>query len=292
MNWRIKCLALQLLRVAPGGGRAHRALQRHVTGRYFLNLTEGDLDVHASHVANYRRLGRPGRALEFGAGGHLLTALMLSAAGAREILALDIERLATVERVNHVIRQLAQLRLPGQWTEVTDLGEDLARRHRIRYLAPADCRATGLPEGSVDFVYSTSTLEHITEPDIVAILRECVRVSSSDALFSFSIDYRDHYAGFDRSITPYNFYRYSDRQWSKYSPPQHFQNRLRHCDYVRLFDVLGVETVSAARHSRGRADELADIPLSCRFRRYPLDDLLTHDGRFLLAAHRRRAIDS
>ena len=270
----------------------HRALQRHVTGRYLLNLAAGDLDVHESHVANYRRLGRPGRALEFGAGGHLLSALMLSAAGAREVLAVDIERLATVERVNHVIRHLARLRVPGHWTEVTDLGEDLARRHRIRYLAPADCRATSLPEGSVDFVCSTSTLEHITEPDIAAILRECVRLSSPVALFSFSIDYRDHYAGFDRSITPYNFYRYDDRQWSKYSPPQHHQNRLRHCDYERLFGALGLETIAAERHSRGQPGALADIPLSSRFRRYALDDLLTHDGRFLLAPWRRGAGDS
>ena len=39
--------------------------------------------------------------------------------------------------------------------------EELEARFGIRYLAPRDARATALPAGSVDFVSSTSTLEHV-----------------------------------------------------------------------------------------------------------------------------------
>lgn len=287
MDWRIKCLALQLMRGLPAGGSLHRTLQRRVTGRYLLDLVDADLDVHRNHVANYRQLGGAGRAMEFGAGGHLLTPLLLSAAGAQEIFALDIERLATVERVNHVIRGLRRLGVPGEWGEVTDLGDDLARRYRIRYAAPADARATGFAAGSVDFVCSTSTLEHVGEDDIGRILRECVRVASPRAVFSFSIDYKDHYAGFDRSITRSNFYRYSDLQWSVFNPPRHFQNRLRHCDFENLFAALGLGVLKAERWTRGKPEELANLRLSPRFQHYSADDLLTHSGRFVLAAHAR-----
>lgn len=283
MDWRIKCLALRILDVLPRGGDAHRALQKRVTGRYLLTISDKSLDVHRSHVANYLRLGSPGRALEFGAGAHLLTALMLSAAGAEEVSAFDIERLATPDRVNHVIRRLRDLQIPGRWSEVADLGDDLRRRYRISYRAPADARATALPAGSVDFFYSTSTLEHIREPDIASIVQECVRIGSPRALMSFAIDYKDHYAGFDRSLSRFNFYRYSDPQWAKYNPSNHYQNRLRHCDYLRLFGSLGISVLEGIRHDRRDPGEIAGLQLAERFRRYETDDLLTGSGRFLLA---------
>jgi SAM-dependent methyltransferase len=283
MDWRLKCLTFHVLGAFPGGARIHRALQRHVTGRYLLNIPSGSLGVHRNHVANYQRLGHAGRALEFGAGPHLLTALMLSAAGAREIFAIDIERLATPERVNHVIRRLRELQVTGDWIEVRNLDDDLLQKYRIRYLAPGDARSTGLEDGSIDFFYSTSTLEHISEPDIAAILRECARVASPQALMSFAIGYWDHYSRFDRSISRSNFYRYSDRQWAKYNPPHHFQNRLRHSDFERLFADLGLRVISARRQDRGDSREIDGLRLADRFRRYSRDDLLTHNGHFLLS---------
>jgi hypothetical protein len=282
MDWRIKCLAFHVLGHVPGGQAVHRTLQRRVTGRYLKSIPDASLGVHRNHVANYLRLGRPGRAMEFGAGPHLLTALMLSAAGATEIVAIDIERLAAVERVNHVIRRLKELQVAGDWVEVRDLDRDLERYYRIRYLAPADARASGLPDASVDFFYSTSTLEHISEPDIGAILRECVRAGSPTALMSFAIGYWDHYSRADRSITRSNFYRYDDRQWSKYNPPHHYQNRLRHGDFERLFSSLGLPILAADRVDRAHPDELASLPVAAQFRRYSQDDLLTYNGHFLL----------
>jgi SAM-dependent methyltransferase len=284
MDWRIKCVACHILGAMPGGGSAHRALQRYVTGRHLLNISRNGLVVHRYHVENYQRLGIPGRALEFGAGPNLLSALMMSAAGASEVIAIDLARLATVERVNHVVRQLRQLQVPGQWAEVTDLGRDLEQRYRIRYLAPADARATGLPADSTDFIYSTSTLEHVDARDIASILRECRRVATRNGLISLAIDYKDHYAGFDRKISKANFYRYNDRQWAKYNPRYHFQNRLRHCDYERMFAELGLPIIAGSRHERGQADELQRVRLAPRFLRYAPEDLLTFNGRFLLAA--------
>ena len=78
-----------------------------------------------------------GRALEFGSGSNLLTPLLLSAPGATEVLAYDVERLASVEQVNHVIRQLRG-RVHGEWPEIAAL-DDLQRFYRISYRPQGTC---------------------------------------------------------------------------------------------------------------------------------------------------------
>jgi hypothetical protein len=277
MDWRLKCLAHYLAEYLPRA--VERALRRRISGRYLFNLTDEEFAAYCYHVENFRRLPKPGRVLEFGAGSNLLSALMLSAAGAPEVFTYDLSRLATVERVNHVIRQLRS-RLPGDWPEIADLDQDLTRHYRIRYRAPGDARYTGLPAGSVDFFCSTSTLEHIPAPEIVRILAECRRVASKQALFSFIIDYHDHYATADAKITRVNFYRYSEAVWRIFNPSGHFQNRLRHSDYEQLFRGLGLSVLE----NRSVVPPIAVTRIHKRFQRYSQDDLMALNGFFVLRA--------
>jgi hypothetical protein len=202
MDWRVKCIGFHVLRGAPRC--LYSALQRRITRRYFYTFTDAEFAVYNYHVENFRRLPQPARALEFGAGSHLLTALLLSAAGAREVFAYDIKPIATVEQVNHVIRQLRERALPGEWREIENLG-DLVPCYRIRYCAPGDAGNTGLPARSIDFFCSTSTLEHIAIADIERILAECTRIATPHAVWSHIIDYHDHYASADPSITRFKF---------------------------------------------------------------------------------------
>jgi hypothetical protein len=290
MNWKLKAFAMHFLAHAPGSLAIHRWLQRNVTGRYLDHLSNEFLAAYNYHVANFLRLPAPEQscALEFGVGRNLLTPLLLSAAGAREIFACDIERLATVEHINQVIRQLQNLAVPspGQtWREIDNLEPDLKRYYRINYLAPVDARHMALAARSIDFFCSTSTLEHIPRADIVSILTECRRLCSSSALMSFIIDYHDHYATFDRAITRFNFYRYSESTWKLFNPPNHFQNRLRHSDYEAIFESCGLLAVE--KRTVVPSDdqkELQEIQLSGEFKRYSTVDLAALNGFFLLKA--------
>ncbi len=279
MNWRLKCFALRALDVIPAGDTLHAWLQRHVTGRYFRRFTDGNLNAHLYHVENYRKLGRPGTALEFGAGGSLSAALLLSAAGAR-VFTFDISRLAAVERINYMIGKYRERGLEGDWPDINSL-DDLERLYNIHYMAPADVRATGLPPGSVDYFYSMSCLEHIPTEDIRKILAELRRIASPEALFGFGIGYYDHYATADKSISKCNFYRYSDRQWKRWNPPRHYHNRLRHGDFERLFkdfELLDNERILAPE------GVLDGIRIDPKFSDYSRQDLLTVSGRFLMRA--------
>jgi SAM-dependent methyltransferase len=196
----------------------------------------------------------------------------------------DIRPSARVELVNDTIASLERLRpeleqqagreLRPLGDPIADLGE-LEQRLGIRYLAPCDARDTGLPEGSVDFVSSTDTCEHIPGDDLALIFLECHRLLRPGGAFSCRIDLQDHYAYFDRSLSRYNFLRYSDRTWSVVNSPLHYQNRLRSPDYLRLVRDAGFELVverPSGPSDDGRA-ELRSLPLAERFRGYSEDDL-------------------
>ena len=278
MDWRIKCLALHALRYAPYS--AHAFLQRKVTGRYYFDLKDEEFRAYNFHVDNFRRLPAGSRVIEFGAGSNLLVPLMLSAAGATEIFTYDVQRIATVDQVNHVIRQL-NTRIPGDWQDIADLDQDLLRKYCIRYSAPGDARYTGLPKQSVDFFCSTSTLEHIPPLEIASILSECRRIATPNALFSFVIDYHDHYATADPRISRFNFYRYSERAWRWFNPSNHYQNRLRHSDYIDIFKTHLLDTMVGRCVSVSNS-EIEGLPLSSRFQGYSTDDLVSLNGLFLL----------
>lgn len=271
MDWRLKCVALYAFASAPW---LYRAVQR-ATGSAFLAVTDTHFRLHQRHADLYQRV-HPGRALEFGGGRHFLSPLLLSHAGATEVLVYDLERLSSPALVNHTIRQLRG-RLPGRWPEVSGF-DDLALKYRIRYLAPADARDTGLPDASVDFVCSTSTLEHIPPDDIRRILGECVRVTRRGAVLSHVVDYQDHYSYADKSLSPFNFYRFSEKAWRWLNPPNHFQNRLRHSDYERMFGELPLMTVDVLSR---RSNEIG-VPLAAAFKRYESVDLSTCSAYFVL----------
>lgn len=286
MDWRIKCLAFHLIEALPGGDALYRAAQRHVTKRYFRTLRPDAVtdpeSSHQFHVRNYLRLGRPGIALEFGAGGSLSTALMLSGVGAT-VYAYDIEQLANPEKVNHMIRNLREIGAQGSWSEINSLDE-LETKYRIHYYAPGDVRDTKLPSGSVDYIYSMSCLEHIPPDDIADILSECKRIASDEALLSFWICYFDHYATADKTISRCNFYQFSDDAWRFWNPKRHYQNRLRHCDFENLFAEF--EMVSNERILCD-SSALDGIKIDSKFAHYSREDLLTVMGKFLLRCCRQ-----
>jgi SAM-dependent methyltransferase len=290
LDWRVKCLGFKLIETLPFGRPLYRLLQKRVTGRYLPKVSEASLKSYGLHVDQFKALKNPRVAMEFGAGRGLITALMLGQAGAHRVYAFDLERLASPEQVNAVISQLGR-RVPGGMPPIDDL-DQLSETYGIEYRAPGDARATGLPEGSVDYIYSSATLEHIPEPEIRQILREAKRVLSPDGRLCFTIDYHDHYASADPGIGYFNFYRFGAREWRRYNPDMHYQNRMRHSDFIRLFEEEGL----AILEQRPIFDTWTDrdyerVPLHPEFAHYSVEDLKTSNGFFLLAPRRGEAED-
>jgi SAM-dependent methyltransferase len=284
MRWLAKAALQRSLGALPQGEQLNYVFQRRV----LRSLPAGDAAVRQKlararlHVDAYREHG-PGTPLEdacfyeFGAGWDLAIPLAYAMLGVGRQVLVDIRPSARVELVNDSIASLERARdesLRPLGGPISQLGE-LETRFGIRYLAPCDARDTGLPEGSVDFVSSTDTCEHIPGDDLALIFRECRRLLRPDGAFSCRIDLQDHYAYFDRSLSRYNFLRFSDRTWSVVNSPLHHQNRLRSPDYLLLVRDAGLKLVverPSGPSDEGRA-ELRSLPLAERFRAYSEDDL-------------------
>jgi SAM-dependent methyltransferase len=280
MRWVAKAFLQKSLSALPQAERANYLLQRHVT-RSLPGPEAGfrrRFQRAARHVEAYAAHGpeRPlGEAVfyEFGAGWDLAVPLSFWTLGVEGQVLVDLRPNVRLDLVNTSIERLGRLaterglRSPGG--PITSL-EELEPRFGIRYLAPVAAQATGLPTGSVDFVTSTSTLEHIPEDDLVPLLAECRRLLRPDGAVSSRIDLSDHFSHFDHSLSPYNFRRYSDRRWAMVNSELLHQNRLRRSDYVSALERAGLTVVA---ETPWRSNVALPTDLDPRFRDYYPEDL-------------------
>jgi SAM-dependent methyltransferase len=289
--WIAKAVGAKALGVLPGSDSLHYRLQRHVTRSLPTSrrVFRRQRARAVAHVEAYLQHG-PERPLaeavfyEFGAGWDLTIPLVYRALGVERQVLVDIRPNVRLELVNHTLRRLrkgrAALRRVAR-RPVRGLGPplgssaELEPRFGIRYLAPCDARATGLPSASVDFVSSTSTLEHIPEPDIVPILAECRRLLRPDGVLSARIDLRDHFSYADSRLSPYSFLRYSPRAWRLLNSRLLYQNRLRLTNHLRLIETAGFELVAvdADQPCERAQEELRSVPIADAFRGYSREDL-------------------
>ena len=299
MDWRLKALIQQMLSRVPRGERVNHVFQRYIT-RSLPTGDAGCVTIVAQAGEHVRTVARHSRHpvgdavfYEFGAGWDLMIPLAYYGLGVNRQILVDVRPLLRPELVNATIAQFARLapqlgltRLPSQripYDRPTAL-ELLRECYGIEYRAPSDARATGIPPAAVDYITSTNTLEHVPQDDVVRILAECRRILADDGVMSFRIDYQDHFAYFDRRISVYNFLRYSERAWTWYNPALHYQNRLRHSDYLRTIDATGFEVLEEHRTDATEADRalLRTLPVDRRFRHYAPPDLGVRDALLVL----------
>jgi SAM-dependent methyltransferase len=282
----------KVLSAFPHPERVNYVLQRHVTRK----LPTGEerlrrkFDRGIKHAEAYERHG-PARPLslatfyEFGAGWDLSIPLTYWMLGANTQLLLDVRPNLRLELVNVNLERLARLapeferkfERPLRRPDPKPLHslDGLEERFGIRYQAPSDARRTDFQSGSVDFVSSTATLEHIPPEDVVPLLRECRRLLRPDGILSALIDLSDHFSQIDSSISRYNFLRYSDRAWGLINSSLQHQNRMRHPDYRAALSEAGFEIVWEKSLTAGKEqlDALRELDLAERFRVYPFDEL-------------------
>jgi ubiquinone/menaquinone biosynthesis C-methylase UbiE len=143
-----------------------------------------------------------------------------------------------------------------------------------------DASHTVFPSGQFDLIHSNNTLEHIPAEILGDILVEMKRIGKADGLHSHFVDMSDHFAHMDRTITPYNFLRFSKRQWRLINNRLQYMNRLRLQDYRSLFQQAGYTLL----HQQLRADTpelLDDIHVHPDFAVHSKDDLRVTHAHFV-----------
>ena len=102
---------------------------------------------------------------------------------------------------------------------------------------------------------------------------------------SFIIDYCDHYSYFDKSISVYNFLRYPALVWKLFNSSLHYQNRLRHRDYLNLIKSAGFEISEESIGEPVKDDigKMKNIPLAEVFKkRYKPNELIPQCSHLIL----------
>jgi cyclopropane fatty-acyl-phospholipid synthase-like methyltransferase len=217
--------------------------------------------------------------LEIGAGRDLATAVALRMLGAKHITCVDISRLARPALIQHAAQHIANAlhvaapKLKG-WDDIEEFG--------ITYIAPSSLQNVRIEPRSIDIFYSVDTLEHVPSQALKSILSYSKGLLNENGKMVHFIDYTDHYAR-GNSISRFNFLQYSDEQWKRHNSSFQYVNRLRHSEYVEIFEDAGlrldhVET-DQGQDSHGIAQQLAP-----QFQKFELEDLFTLRSRIVASA--------
>lgn len=297
MNFKYKCLIQSVFSVLPKGELLNYIFQKKISKTLPPNddVFIEKVETAYSHYINFKKynelINTHGKYYEFGAGWTLTIPLTMTLLGF-EVYCIDIRKLIIPQLINDSLNKfcLNKNRLPFIFEKnVTPVNnneilKELNKQYKLNYIAPKDARETGFKKNSFDFISSSATLEHIPKNDILSILKECYRILSPGGVLSMTIDYKDHWAYFDKEVSIYNFLKYSDKQWKKYNPSLHYQNRLRHSDYLELISQTEFKILKVLPQLPINKEkiELETLSLSNKFKKYNIDDLAIKGSEIVL----------
>lgn len=214
-------------------------LQKHVSKRSAINR-QLNLDNWNRHLEVIKTVSCGRTVFEFGAGKSLIQNLYLAPYVDSQIV-VDLNRMIDLNLVDAARCKLDDITDNDYKIPITS-AQDL-NSYGIKYEAPFDATSTDFESGYIDICISTNTLEHIPPYSIKCIFVEIHRILKSEGFISVIVDYSDHYSHTDTTISPLNFLHFSDEEWQKYNHNCHFQNRMRHYDYITLFGECGFKIV-------------------------------------------------
>ncbi len=298
MNYKYKCLLQRIFSNIPKGELVNYFFQKYITKSFpprndeFLKKVNVAFQ-HYKNFVDYNQLkSKTHKYYEFGAGWSLTIPISMTFLDF-DVFCIDIRKLIITELINDCIEkfEVNENKLPFKLPKEEDrkiVNENiliyLRDRYRLNYDAPVDARNTGFEDNSFDFISSTVTLEHIPKDDILLILRECYRILNVGGIVSMTIDYEDHWSYFDRSISIYNFLKFSSKKWEKFNPALHYQNRLRHSDYIKIISQTGFNVIKELPRMPADNDKkiLKTISLAEEFKNYDFNDLAIKGSEIVL----------
>lgn len=238
INWKLKSYLFKCIEVFS----LHNFLyfiQKNITRRAKVRITELN-ENWITHKKNIEPL-KEASVLEFGAGKSLQQNIYLSYYIKNQTV-IDLFPMLDTKLATEASIQISKI-CPFIQAHHLENIEDLHRHYRIKYMAPVDLENSPFADNTFDACISTNTLEHIPLENIINIFSELKRIVRSQGLISAVIDYSDHYSHTDRRIGRLNYLKFSHEKFKKYNHTIHYQNRLRHYDYLKIFKNLNYEVV-------------------------------------------------
>ena len=232
--WKCKSFFFSILSYIPFGEKLLRLLQLRPFGRS-RKKTESINPIWIEHkkvLDSY--CSKPISIIEFGAGNSLGQNLYFSNPLTEQYL-YDLHPMFNAKLSDLTAFYLSSIGILNY--KKIKCQNDL-KHYNIKYYAPFDVLDCHLND-YFDYSSSTNTLEHIPKNDLKLIFIKLHKLIKTGGIISLQVDYSDHYSHTDKKIHPLNFLKYNKSDWRKYNHRLHYQNRLRHSDYCKIFEDSG-----------------------------------------------------
>ena len=262
MYWKFKAIFQNAVSLLPSTASyaTYYWIQRHFGGFRQINY----MNKLLAGIETWKKIREMGCEpsekifLEIGTGRMPLVPLAYWLMGAKKIITIDLNPYLKGELIRESLIYISEHK-----EEIHDVFGSLLEKERLEhllafsrnpnfstrefldlcqtvYFAPGNAASTGLASLSIDFYTSYTVFEHIMPKVLKQILEEGNRLVRSNGMFIHKIDYSDHFAHSDEKISAINFLKYSDDDWNRYAGNRYaYTNRLRHDDYISLFQSVG-----------------------------------------------------
>ena len=238
---------------------------RTVKRKFFPNRVRVETLLVSQGLKQIRMLKRVGLdpagkdILEIGTGWAPAIPLLFSLAGSRSTTFVDTQRLMdhnsflqTCEELKKHLEIISkELSIPkekiaGFLNLLTKSTFDRSFNHlNYEYLAPYDLIHKPIKNRSFDIIISRAVFEHIPPGRLRVLTQLLFDLLKKGGAMCHIIDNSDHWEHKDKRINRVNFLKYSKQSFAVFSKlnPLDYQNRLRHSQYIRLFETSGFDIV-------------------------------------------------
>jgi hypothetical protein len=263
MNWRTKAFIQNAISKLPSklSYAAYYRMQRRFGGLREVNpTTRLQAGVEVVNRIEAQGLSVEGKTFfEVGTGRMVALPMALSLCGAKEVITVDLnpylQHTLVSEQAQYMKGHCDEIRtLFGAHTAKPEFEDklkaifetglsdvpELLERLGIRYLAPADATTLNLST-PVDYHVSFTVLEHVPPTSLKAIFVQGLKQLSDGGLFIHHIDFADHFARTDSSITTVNFLQFTEKEWLRFAGNRYmYHNRLRVDEFREVIEDSGL----------------------------------------------------
>jgi hypothetical protein len=269
MDWKLKAKLQNVISTLPANfsNSVYYWMQRNFGGlRKFSPVSR-----LAAGIETWKRIQSKGRSpfgkvfLEIGTGRVPLVPIAYFLMGAEKTISIDLnfylkeeliaeQLIYMYENQEEILNLFGSLIVMKRFDSLLELvikqklsAEEVLNLCNIQYIAPGDAAKTNLPSQCIDFFTSYTVLEHISPEKILDIQREGNRLVKPNGLFVHFIDYSDYFSHSDKNICAINFLKYSNATWDRYANNRYmYMNRLRHDDFLNLFENTGNKIIEVS----------------------------------------------
>tara|TARA_R110002072_G_scaffold3867_18_gene27681 strand:- start:1479 stop:2396 length:918 start_codon:yes stop_codon:yes gene_type:complete len=297
MKWILKAIVQKVISYFPNSQKVNFLFQKYITkgvqlsDQYFSDKYNSAID----HLYYFKKHGKTDsfRVLELGSGWYPVVPIALFLAGSKSIVSFDISPLMNKEGILKTIQKFLDWEKKGMLNELKPyakqerfialekLNDDSLTFEELLsgialQLKVKDARDTGEKADSFDLICSNNTFEHIYPIILKPIIAEFQKLLIPGGVMSHFIDMSDHFAHLDKSISIYNFLKFSKTSWAIIDNSVQPQNRWRFKDYLDLYNKLEIPILDQ-KVRPGDLDVVKKMNLHSDFKNYsPAEVAISH----------------